>query len=278
MLRLPDQALSNATEETLDILQVLVDAGANFTAQAELAKSWWKKKTGTKVRESAFNEVRARLATMLFGSIRCAYCKDSAADEIEHIAPKTVFPSRAFRWNNYCFACGPCNGPKGDRFATVTDAGVLDEADPETLTAEPNGQAALIDPRHEDPTRFLELDIGGVTADGLILTATSNVLVRDGLDLVSRARAQWTIDVLRLNREVLRKARETAYQSYRAALSEYARAKTDSQPRPVLDALRDGILAMPHPTVLNEMIRQSSAQPVVRAAIEAAPEIAVWLR
>lgn len=278
MLRLPDPALSDATAKTLDRLQALVDAGADFAAQAELAKAWWKKKTGTKARERAFAEIRARLATMAFGSVRCAYCEDSAADEIEHIAPKTVFPSKAFRWTNYCFACGPCNGPKGNRFATVAADGVLDESDPETLDAEPMGHAALIDPRREDPMRFLELDIGGTTADGLILTATSKFLARDGLDPAARARAQWTIDTLRLNREVLRKARETAYQSYRAVLSEYAHAKAEGRPGPVLDTLRDGILAMPHPTVLDEMIRQSPTQPVVREAIETAPEIATWLR
>jgi len=35
---------------------------------------------------------------------------------------------------------------------------------------------------------------------------------------------------------------------------------------------------MPHPSVLNELIRQFATQPKVQRAIVIAPEIAAWIR
>jgi hypothetical protein len=95
---------------------------------------------------------------------------------------------------------------------------------------------------------------------------------------VAQARGEWTLKVLRLNREVVRKARETALQSYRASLLEYARDKQGGATDEELARLRAGILAMPHPSVLNELIRQAATQPKVQRAMAAAPEIGGWLR
>lgn len=52
---------------------------------------------------------------------------DSAADEVEHIAPKALFPERVFDWTNYIYACGPCNGPKSNRYSYVTTSGEMKE-------------------------------------------------------------------------------------------------------------------------------------------------------
>jgi uncharacterized protein (TIGR02646 family) len=278
VLRLPARDLSPAATAALGQLQSEVDAGADFSAQAALAKAWWNRKSSRAEHKRAFLEIRDTLAAMAYGSVRCAYCEDSAADEIEHIAAKTVVPSRAFDWSNYCFACGPCNAPKGNQHATVDAGGNLTELDPDTLVAAPIGQSALIDPRLDQPGSFLELDIGGVTPSGAFIPPTSQFMVRVGLTAGDNARAEWTIRVLRLNREIVRKARETAIQAYRASLLEYADEKDAGAPQQDLDQLRDGILAMPHPTVLNELIRQAGTQPKVRSAIARASEIAGWIR
>lgn len=278
MLALPNLPISPATQATLAELQGYVDGGGSFGERVELAKAWWKRKAGRRAHATAFDEVKSVLSQMAYGSVRCAYCEDSAADEIEHIAAKTVVPSRAFDWSNYCYACGPCNGPKGNQHATVDAMGVLTVVDPETLTAEPAGQSALINPRVDDYKTYLELDIGGVTPAGTQITATLEFLVRLNLNPVQRTRGEWTLEVLRPNREVVRKARETALQAYRASLLEYTEEKRLGAPEAVLHQLRDGILAMPHPSVLNELILQAATQPKVQRAMAIAPEIAGWLR
>ncbi|MGP9822325.1 hypothetical protein ACTZWW_20060 [Salinarimonas sp. NSM] len=278
MLRLPDRSVSRPTAKALAGLQSLVDAGATFERRAELAKRWWDNKDGRNARRAAFDEVKATLAAMAYGSVRCAYCEDSAADEIEHILAKTVVPSRAFVWENYCYACGPCNGPKGNRHATLDVAGVLTVVDPKQLTSEPADPSALLDPRVDDYKEYLELDIGGVTPAGEQLRATLHFRALANLPPRAKARAEWTLEVLRLNREVVRKARETALQSYRASLLEYADEKAAGATDETLATLRAGILAMPHPSVLNELIRQVGTQPKVQRAMAAAPEIAGWLR
>lgn len=278
MLKLPEREISEAAAAALDELQAKVDAGADFPARAKLASEWWNKKTSKSAHKKAFAEIRKTLGEMAFGSVRCAYCEDSAADEIEHIAAKTVTPSRAFHWTNYCFACGPCNAPKGNRHAIIAANGQADEIDPKQLDEEPTRSSAFLDPRSDQCQDFFELDIGGVTPNGEQLPPTSEILVRSGLSPRNGARAKWTLEVLNLNREIVRKARETALQSYRASLTEYATEKANGADQGILDTMRKGILSMPHPTVLNELIRQRATQPKVRNAITAAPEILTWLR
>lgn len=278
MLRLPDRVLSKTAETTLGSLQDKVSEGADFAARSRLATQWWDKKAGTKARKAVFSEIRATLAEMSYGSVRCAYCEDSAADEIEHIAPKTVFPSRAFLWRNYCFSCGPCNGPKGNRFAVISTAGVREELNLKTLGEEPILQYALIDPRSENPTDYLELDIGGLGYGGMVLPVTALFLPREGLSPSDEARANWTIEVLNLNREVVRKSREIALGSYISSLADYSHEKAAGTDNATLEAIRDNILMMPHPTVLSEVILKANTQPKVLAAMTAAPEIATWIR
>lgn len=278
VLRLPDRSISEEASNALAELQGFVDEGTTFSDRVELAKAWWKRKASRRAHKAAFNEIKSTLSGMAYGSVRCAYCEDSAADEIEHIAAKTVIPSRAFDWANYCYACGPCNGPKGNQHATVDATGALTVLDPKVLANEPTGADALLNPRVDDYKHYLELDIGGVTPTGIQLPATLEFLVRDDLDPVARTRGDWTLRVLRPNREVVRKARETALQSYRASILEYADEKRAGASQASLDLLRDGILAMPHPSVLNELIRQFATQPKVQRAIAIAPEIAAWIR
>lgn len=259
-------------------MQAAVDAGPDFPARSALAKDRWAKRANTVRHDEAFTEIKAVLSAMTFGSVRCAYCEDSAVDEIEHIAPKTVFPSRVFDWTNYCYVCGPCNGPKSNRHAVIDPAGHWLKLRLRDLMAEPSEPAALLDPRIDDYKQYLEIDIGGVTPGGQQLQPTSHFKVLRGIPPASAARGDWTIEVLRLNREVVRFARETALQAYRACLREYADDKLLGKPLTHLEALKHGIMRMPHPAVFNELIRQASTQPKIAAVIAIAPEVAGWIR
>jgi len=51
------------------------------------------------------------------------YCEDSAAVEVEHHHPKAHYPELAFAWENYLYACGPCNRPKNSKFAIFSQTG-----------------------------------------------------------------------------------------------------------------------------------------------------------
>ncbi len=65
----------------------------------------------------AFGRIRKALEVMAAGRARCMYCEDSLGTDIEHFYPKTNYPERAFRWDNYLLACSHCNSNlKRDQF------------------------------------------------------------------------------------------------------------------------------------------------------------------
>lgn len=278
MLRITHRNLGADAHIVLSSLQRAVDAGADYEARVLLADKLWKQKLSTKERKAAFKAVRETLATMCVGSVRCAYCEDSLADEIEHIRPKSLFPNATFAWDNHCFACGPCNGPKNNRYGTI-NAGVLVEFvrgrnDP--IIAPPAYQSALIDPRSEDPTDFLELDLGGQLANGQTLHGTFEFLPREDITIDQKLRAEFTIDVLDLNREVIRASRANAFNGFRARLTEYAIAVEQSANKTSLDALQKDLLRTPHLTVFYEMRRQRDFLPNIKALFERAPDALTW--
>lgn len=60
------------------------------------------------------------IKTPLFDSSmqKCAFCEtkpgESGNIEVEHFAPKSKYPDRAFDWNNFLPSCRKCNGAKDD--------------------------------------------------------------------------------------------------------------------------------------------------------------------
>lgn len=49
---------------------------------------------------------------------KCAFCEtkpgESGNIEVEHFAPKSIYPELAFKWENFLPACRNCNGSKDD--------------------------------------------------------------------------------------------------------------------------------------------------------------------
>ena len=88
-----------------------------FSARVVEAKSMFSSKN--RKTNPVFRDVRATLDRMCQGARRCMYCEDSLADEVEHVRPKNFFPDQTFVWENYLYACGPCNGPKSDQFMAI---------------------------------------------------------------------------------------------------------------------------------------------------------------
>jgi uncharacterized protein (TIGR02646 family) len=218
-----------------------------------------------------FVRVKEALDAMCSGARRCVYCEDNYADEVEHMRPKDVYPAQAFCWENYVYACGPCNGPKNNHFAVLDAAGVKHDVtpsrgDPDAPRVPPvPGDPMLLDPRVEDPMQYLVVDI-----------VTGAVVPMPGLDDRDRRRAEYTRDVLGMNDRRLPKARRDAFGSYRARLAEYVAKKEAGAAQEVLDALCTDLCGLAHPTVWAEVKRQHQAVPELADLFARAPEAVDW--
>ena len=226
--------------------QEKVDTAGSYSERVETGRTLFKRynRKGNRV----FNIVRRQLAKMCVGARRCCYCEDSAGNEIEHIAPKDLYPNSTFVWENYLFACGTCNGSKGARFSVVRGGGLVNAARRRGAPVAPpqRGAPGLIDPRQEQPLEFLDLEI----------VDTFQFLPAENLSAIDGKRAHYTIDVLKLNRDVLTKARREAYRAYRARLYEYRGLRDTGAAAGELDTRKERILSSAHPTVWREMQRQ----------------------
>jgi len=109
MIQLPSTELPTDIKRTLGRCQADIDAEPDFGARVGLAAARFKLRN--RANNPAFRQVRRTLTLMCGGAKRCMYCEDSAADEVEHHRPKDLYPEHVFNWENYLYACGPCNGP-----------------------------------------------------------------------------------------------------------------------------------------------------------------------
>ena len=267
MLRLSVIALDVKYHASLLAYQAEVDAAPDYPGKVALAKRLFGLRN-TKDNET-FRHVRETLSRMCSGARRCCYCEDNVADEVEHLRPKDLYPEQVFSWDNYVYACGSCNGPKNNKFAVIDAAGTLNELSRRrgaAVVPPLAGAYALIDPRTENPLDYFDLG----------LSWPYHLLPKDGLDPVKKLRAEYTERVLVLNREVLLKSRENAYGSYRARLVEYLVKRSHDAPQAALDALRDGLRGMPHPTVWAEMKRSHASFDELNALFSDAPEALTW--
>ena len=266
MLYLDDPGLDTATARGLRKYQEKVDSAGPYAGRMEAGKRLFSHYDRRK--DPVFRVVRERLADMCSGARRCSYCEDSAGDEIEHVQPKDLYPDRVFVRENYLLACGPCNGGKNNRFSVIRAGLLVDvtrrHGDP--VRKPRSGVPAPINPRDEDPLSFLDLEI----------VDTFMFLPREGLPDVDELRADYTIDVLKLNREVLLVARREAYGAYRARLHEYRGRRDDGGSEAELGLLRDAIRTSAHPTVWREMQRQREHLDELHALFEEVPEALTW--
>jgi uncharacterized protein (TIGR02646 family) len=259
--------LSLADQQALQAIQLDVNKGVDYETQVKLADQRWSSKPNT-----LFQRVRAALEDTCPGARRCGYCEDSLADEIEHVRPKNWFPEQAFDPDNYLFACGPCNGPKSNAYAVVDISGVLTEVKRQKnspILPPPVGQEALIHPRFDDPADFFFLD----------LTNTFEFRPKRALGAIETSRADYTIRILRINKDALVKARKEAFNDFAARLVNYHRALERSEPATVatvLDRLRNELLRKQHITVWREMQRQSSVLPFLNPLFALVPGAEEW--
>ena len=268
MLCLHDPGLDAKTAQGLNAYQAKVDRAGVYAEQVAAGSRLFGSYShrGNRV----FDVVRHTLEGMCFGIQRCGYCEDSVGDQIEHIRPKSLYPERTFVWENYLPACGGCNRAKGTDLSVFdSDGGLVNVArrrgDP-VLQPAP-GTPVLIDPRHEDPLMFLALEI----------EETFLFLPRENLDGADETRAEYTIKLLKLNRDVLSRARRQAYGHFRARLVEYRRDRDSGASAAQLRTKREAIRTCDHPTVWREMQRQQNDVPELRRLFTEVPEALRWV-
>lgn len=261
MLKVPQSSIWGSTKDYLSARQDEIDALVDYPAKVAKAKSSWEKKNA-----KVFEGLRGLLADLCQGARRCNYCEDSVADEVEHIWPKKFYPDKTFKWENYLFACGPCNGSsKRGQFA-LFDA-MSNPVDlvrrTNDLAVEPMaGAAVFIDPRVDDPFDFIELDL----ATGIYVPCAPP-------GEISFVRAEYTIKVLGLNkRDYLVRARRNAYASYLDSARQYVVRKHAGAPCSELTQRIKEISERHHPSVWAEMKRLSTI-PAHSAIFKAAPEL-----
>jgi len=269
MIRVPDAALSDATAEALQAYQAEIDGESQYEQRVAIAAA----RFGSRNRRDnrVFDEVKRTLDKMCSGARRCMYCEDSAADEVEHHHPKALYPELVFRWENYLYACGPCNGQKNSRFGVIGQDGQIADVTRQrggAVVAPLPGVSALLGPRAEDPLEFVMLDIAG---DTFFFVPTG------AAGTIEFARAVFTIGLLRLNnRDYLPIARREAYESYRARLREYAEERESGAGEAVLRRRVAALLRMQHPTVWQEMKRQRALVPELNRLFGRVPEAMNW--
>ena len=264
MIRIRRKPLPVTTSATLDHDQGLVNGELDYPSRVAAAKRLFALRNTP--RNRVFAVVRSTLAEMCHGSRRCMYCEDAPADEVEHFRPKDLFPEHAFSWSNYLYSCGPCNGPKNNRWGILPARGasVIDVSRPRGAAVVPPrwGQPALIDPSRQDPLLHLIMD----------LKETFLIVPRLARGTPSYACAEYTIEVLKLNKDFLIESRATAFQAYVSHLTR-AGGATNGHDRQVV---RDAIRNTPHPTVWAEMKRQRNLHPTLEAYFNASPAALRW--
>lgn len=255
------------TATALVTLQADIDMLHTYAERVAAAKRDFPAKN--KKGNAIFDAVKDVLTAMCAGRRRCMYCEDSAADEVEHVCPKDLYPEVVFAWMNYLYACGPCNSPKGNKFEVFsTKTGIIVNVTrpPKAPVTEPEqGDPVLIDPRRDDPFTFMRLDIRD----------TFHFRPMHARGTKEFDRAEYTIRTLHLNdRAHLPSARQDAYVQYRSLLHTYI------VQREAADASRSRTVKVlhrtHHPTVWAEMKRQHEKIADLRALFKAAPEALTW--
>lgn len=268
---------SAATLASLGELAKQVKKAGGYAKRVARADRLWDARSSVKANRAAFDEVKCLLDAGCSGRRRCAYCEDSAADEIEHVWPKSLYPELTFAWSNYLYACGPCNVAKSSEFAVFVGVQTSPSSVARARGAPPKkpiaGAPVFIDPRTDDPLDYLIVDVGGPQSTGFLGP-------RPGISLRNAARATYTIDELGLNkRTYLPKARYDTYEVTLAALYRAAAALQVGSLEPAPLALAGAqrvITHTPHRFVWEFMKRERASLSSVDRLLKWVPQAIHW--
>jgi uncharacterized protein (TIGR02646 family) len=270
------RTLSESTRRWLEAAQMQIRNQSDHLSRVKFADQKWNSRN-----KKAFQEIISIFKNFARGIEKCAYCESNEAKVIDHIAPKSQFPSLAFDWENFVFACDQCNThAKRDRFAVFHPAGSDNAFLLQNRSQEmepPSLDFAFIHPRREDPMEFLQLNLlRGIFEHHPKIEGNARDLIK----------ARNTLQILGLNdRATLKGDRRNAVGKFVSQLSDYQNIDLasdiselkqhlrfpDDKPSSskhffqvkerALRILKKRILQSSHITVLHEMGRQSARHP-----------------
>jgi len=269
MLKFPKVVLPKSAQKSLDRWQADLNKIEDYKDRVNQGRIKFQSRNTPK--NKTFSTIRKELTSMCSGARRCCYCEDSAADEVEHIKPKSLHPEQTFVWENYLYSCGLCNRRKNNNFfvfvSTTNQVTNISRKKGDPVIPPLIGTSVFIDPRQEDPFDFMSIDL----MDTFMFVPTAQIASRDYV------RADYTINkILDLNSDLLLTARKEAYYSCRARLREYIESKNTGSLQPELDLLINSLKSMQHPTVWQEIKRQQHLIPELKTLFTQAPEALAW--
>lgn len=245
MLRIAELRIAPGDSAALNGLQHEIDNLPVYEDRVNFADGKFKSKPG-----GLFGRVRNALEISCGDLVRCGYCEDSCADEVEHVWPKAFFPDKTFLPENYLFSCGRCNPTKGNKFAIWSAAGWVDLREQRRnhgYVQPPVSQSKFIDPVAEDPLDLIWLDLAGGSFRFVEIGEPGTI---------EYERAEFTIGTLRLNKEVLVLARKNAYTGFIDRMNMYIQRKIGGDSPDQLRIRLAELRRSPHQTVRFEMARQ----------------------
>ncbi|NEA44498.1 HNH endonuclease [Streptomyces sp. SID11385] len=190
--------------------------------------------------------VRTALEGMARGAVRCMYCDDSRATDIDHFEPLERAPLRAFEWLNHLLACSHCNS----------------NAKREQYPVDGDGNCLLVDPTAEDPADHLRL----------LLHTGEYAAVADS------AKGEETIEVFGLNRPDLVKGRQDAFHRARSNLRDWHQLRKQADHEAAREAARvaQALLDSPFVDVVHVMARLTPAVALIVVGPLTVPALDAW--
>lgn len=280
MLKLIERELPQHAVDFLRALQQEIDSLPEKERAAK-AKALWGSRTNNEAFETIYNVLKG----MCVGKAKCNYCEHNEAADIEHVAPKSLFPDLAFVWTNYILACPKCNSRHKSNKMYVFDP----EGSATSVLAEVANDGSLpkskdlafIHPRTDDPMQLMRLNIWeeGKIGDFFFgpcypFGTREHIKAKNTADILDMEDGERSLHYDRFN----------AFQSFKSILAQYAaviratsflelkeatrgypqldeRQPLENEKQKVLQFLKDSIQDSYHPTVWQEMIRQRAALP-----------------
>lgn len=229
--RPPATDLSSDTQKSLEKRQA---TARRYTPNEKRIGYAWNNFSGTPARAEVVQKLDE-----VFDS-KCAYCEILVPKDIEHFFPKSKFPDRMFRWDNFLRACKNCNTEKLDTFTPL-----------------------LLDPCSDEPTKFFTWDL------------ESGMPLPD-LDPKRRRRAKKTVTMFHLDNQQLcdeRAARARYFQFLLLQCLEKKPTPPDARTW-LLDELKP---TRPWRSVLRQIVRDPTFAKVVARVKNAVPAAAPFL-
>ncbi|WP_206797529.1 HNH endonuclease [Amycolatopsis sp. MtRt-6] len=182
------------------------------------ARHLWQTRRGTR------KTLKRALIQFAPGRARCMYCGDNEGSDVDHHDPLARMPLSTFSWDNHLLACSVCNSQhKRDVFPVDAD-----------------GQPLLLDPTVDDPFEHLVLALSV------------------GSYLATTPRGEATLKICGLNRDLLTRGRQAAYESLSSLLliwHDHDRRGNHTARTAIEHAIRE----QPFADVLHAMIRYADA-------------------